>query len=95
MISTTEDMFPFEGARKSFEEAKRIYGIYGAADNLQWIVGPGRHANLRPIHPEIIKFFLHQLRQSDRSAQTDPTGRTSRHRTSMHRHWPGFHDLLR
>jgi cephalosporin-C deacetylase-like acetyl esterase len=65
VISTTEDMFPFEGARKSFDEAKRIYGIYGAADNLRWIVGPGRHANLRPIHPEIVKFSLHRLRQSD------------------------------
>ncbi len=71
VISTTEDMFPFEGARKSFEEAKRIYGIYGAADNLQWIVGPGRHANLRPIHPEIVKFFLHRLRQSDEAPTLD------------------------
>jgi cephalosporin-C deacetylase-like acetyl esterase len=65
VISTTEDMFPFEGARQSFEEAKRIYGIYGAADRLQWITGPGRHANLRPIHPEIVSFFLKRLRQSD------------------------------
>jgi len=69
VISTTEDMFPFEGARKSFEEAKRIYGIYGAADDLQWIVGPGRHANLKPIHPEIIRFFLQRLGQSDERPQ--------------------------
>jgi cephalosporin-C deacetylase-like acetyl esterase len=65
VISTTEDMFPFEGARKSFEEAKRIYGLYGAMDNLQWITGPGRHGNLRPIYPEIIGFFLKRLAGSD------------------------------
>ena len=69
VISTTEDMFPFEGARKSIEEAKRIYGIYGAAENLQWIVGPGRHANLKPIHPEIIRFFLQRLGRSDETPQ--------------------------
>ena len=65
VISTSEDMFPFEGARKSVNEARRIYGLYGAEKNLEWITGPGRHANLRPIHSEIIGFFLRQLRQSD------------------------------
>ena len=65
VISTTEDMFPFEGARKSFIEAKRIYGLYGAGDSLQWITGPGRHANLRPVHLEIMSFFLKHLRHLD------------------------------
>lgn len=64
VISTTEDMIPFEGTRKSVDEAKRIYGIYGASNNLQWITGPGRHGNLRPIHPEIIRFFIQRLAQS-------------------------------
>lgn len=61
VISTTEDMFPFAGARKSVDEARRIYGLYSADDHLQWITGPGRHGNLRPIYPEIMGFFLHWL----------------------------------
>jgi cephalosporin-C deacetylase-like acetyl esterase len=65
VISTTEDMFPFEGARKSVEEAKRVYEMYGAADRLQWITGPGRHGNLRPIQSEIIRFFLRRLKETN------------------------------
>jgi cephalosporin-C deacetylase-like acetyl esterase len=61
VISTTEDMFPFAGARKSVDEARRIYGLYDAGDRLQWITGPGRHGNLRPIYPQIMGFFLHWL----------------------------------
>ncbi len=62
IISTTNDMFPFEGARETQEEAKRIYGIYGAQDNLKWITGPGGHGNLGPISPQILGFFLRQLK---------------------------------
>jgi cephalosporin-C deacetylase-like acetyl esterase len=75
VISTTEDMFPFDGARNSVEEAKRIYGIYESDDRLQWITGPGRHGNLRGIHPEIIRSFLKWLKQSDEApnlVQLDP-----------------------
>jgi cephalosporin-C deacetylase-like acetyl esterase len=64
IVSTTEDMFPYEGARKSYEEAKRIYGLYGAADQLRWITGPGRHGALTPVHPEILAFFLRALTNS-------------------------------
>ncbi len=65
IVSTTNDMFPFEGARKSYEEAKRIYTLYGAADKLQWITGPGGHGALAPVHPEILAFFLRALKNSD------------------------------
>jgi cephalosporin-C deacetylase-like acetyl esterase len=62
IISTTNDMFPFEGARHTYEEARRIYGIYGSSDNLQWITGPGGHGNLGPVSPAILGFFLHHLK---------------------------------
>jgi cephalosporin-C deacetylase-like acetyl esterase len=62
IISTTNDMFPFEGARHTYEESRRIFGIYGSADNLQWITGPGGHGNLGPISPAILGFFLHHLK---------------------------------
>jgi dienelactone hydrolase len=62
IISTTNDMFPFEGARQTFEEAKRIYALYGAQNQVQWITGPGGHGNLGPISPAILGFFLHHLK---------------------------------
>jgi cephalosporin-C deacetylase-like acetyl esterase len=62
IISTTNDMFPFEGAKQTHEEAARIYKLYGAENQLQWITGPGGHGNLGPISPAILGFFLHYLK---------------------------------
>jgi len=64
IVSTSNDMFPYAGAQRSYEEAKRIYGLYGAADKLQWITGPGGHGALGPIHPEILAFFTRALKNS-------------------------------
>lgn len=69
IVSTTEDMFPFAGARKTFEEAKRVYGLYGAADRLQWITGPGGHGALGPVSSDILSFFARWLKD-DAAGQT-------------------------
>ncbi len=61
VISTMADMFPFEGARQSYEEAKGVYKLYGAEEHLKWITGPGGHGNLGPISPAILGFFVHYL----------------------------------
>jgi dienelactone hydrolase len=65
IVSTTEDMFPFEGARRTFEEAKRWYGLYDAANRIEWITGPGGHGALTPLHPKILAFFLKHLKGSN------------------------------
>ncbi len=65
VVSTEADMFPFAGARQSFEEAHRIYGLYAARDRLQWITGPGGHGNLTPIAPAILAFFVKHLAGRD------------------------------
>jgi hypothetical protein len=57
-------MFPFEGARRTFEETKRWYGLYDAADRIEWITGPGGHGALTPVHPKILAFFLKHLKGS-------------------------------
>jgi cephalosporin-C deacetylase-like acetyl esterase len=62
IISTMADMFPFEGARQTVDEAKGVYKLYGAEDHLQWITGPGGHGNLGPISPAILGFFIHYLK---------------------------------
>jgi len=72
IISTTADMFPFEGARQSYTEAKRIYGLYGADDRLQWITGPGGHGNLGPISPAILSFFAKYLKGDTSEQQFTP-----------------------
>jgi uncharacterized protein (TIGR03435 family) len=72
IISTTADMFPFEGARQSYNEAKRIYGLYGAEDRLQWITGPGGHGNLGPISPAILSFFAKYLKGDTSEQQFIP-----------------------
>jgi cephalosporin-C deacetylase-like acetyl esterase len=65
IVSTTEDMFPIEGARRTFEEAKRFYGLYDAAARIEWITGPGGHGALAPVHPKILSFFLRNLNGSN------------------------------
>ncbi|HWB82595.1 MAG TPA: acetylxylan esterase [Bryobacteraceae bacterium] len=62
IISTTNDMFPFAGARQSYEEVKKFYGLYKADERVQWITGPGGHGNLGPITPEILTFFIKYLK---------------------------------
>jgi len=61
IVSTANDMFPFAGAKQTYEEAKRIYGLYGAEDKLQWITGPGGHGNLMPISGPILGFLARHL----------------------------------
>ena len=72
IVSTTNDMFPFEGAKKSYEEAARFYTIYGAEDRLQFLTGPGGHGNLIPIAPAIMSFFTKNLKGSDAPATFTP-----------------------
>jgi cephalosporin-C deacetylase-like acetyl esterase len=77
IVSTTEDMFPFAGARKTFEEAKRVYGLYGAAERLQWITGPGGHGALGPVSSDILSFFTRWLK-GDNTKQTFTPARPRR-----------------
>lgn len=62
IVSTTEDMFPFAGARQTVDEARHFYDLLGAADRIQWITGPGRHGNLLPIGAQIVGFLVKWLK---------------------------------
>jgi hypothetical protein len=62
IVSTTEDTFPFAGARLAEAEARRFWGLFGAADKLQWITGPGPHGHLAPVAAEIVAFFVDSLK---------------------------------
>jgi cephalosporin-C deacetylase-like acetyl esterase len=43
IASTEEDFFPIAGARRTFQESQRIYGLFGAGEKISWVVGPGGH----------------------------------------------------
>jgi cephalosporin-C deacetylase-like acetyl esterase len=80
VVSTTSDMFPIDGARASYAEAKRFYGLMGADDRITMIEGPGGHGNLGPIAPKIVAFFTKYLMDSpaERPFATLPLGDASR-----------------
>ena len=64
VISTTEDMFPFEGAKAAVAEAKGFWGAYGKASRLEWYTGPGPHGAITPMADKIIDFFRRNLKAS-------------------------------
>lgn len=62
VVSTTEDMFPIDGARAAYAEARRFYAAMGAEDRITMIEGPGGHGALTPIAPQILAFFSRWLK---------------------------------
>jgi dienelactone hydrolase len=62
ICSTTEDFFPLEGARRTYEEAKRIYGLFGAGDRIQWFSTGGPHDTPKPTREAIYSWFNRWLR---------------------------------
>lgn len=68
IASTIEDFFPLEGARQTYEEARKFYALFGAADRLEWFVGPGPHGVPLQSREAIYSFFLRHLG----SGQADP-----------------------
>ena len=62
IASTIGDFFPLEGARQTYEEAKRFYEIYGASDHLFWYIGPGLHGVPQPSREAIYAFFIRYLK---------------------------------
>jgi dienelactone hydrolase len=72
IVSTANDMFPFAGARATFDEVKRFYSLYGAGDRVQFITGPGGHGNLGPISQQILDFLVQNLRGSAPAVEFKP-----------------------
>jgi hypothetical protein len=62
ICSTTEDFFPIEGARQTYEESRRIYGVLGAEDKIAWFVGPGGHGMRRDTREAIYAWMARWLK---------------------------------
>jgi hypothetical protein len=62
IVSTIEDFFPLEGARRTYEEARRWYRLYGAQDHIDWAVGPGPHGTPLPVRERIYEWMIRWLK---------------------------------
>ena len=58
MMATTEDYFPPDGGRAVYAESRRWYGLYGAADRIQFFVGKGPHGTPRDSREQIYRWMI-------------------------------------
>ena len=70
--ATTEDYFTPAGAQPVYEEARRWYQLYGAADRIRFFVGPGPHGTPRESREEIYRWMIRWLKDGQGDAQDQP-----------------------
>ena len=61
IVAFEKDFFPIAGAKWTFEEAQRIYSLYGMESNLRLIHGQGGHCNLGPVTDQLMAFIMSHL----------------------------------
>lgn len=67
--SAAHDFFPIEGARESVAEAKRLYGMVGAAERITHAVADEKHGLTLPLRKAVYGFFERWL--AGRAANDD------------------------
>lgn len=72
VISTAGDFFPIEGARRFFEEARSWYRLYGAADHIDWAIGPGPHGTPREVRERLYEWFQRWLADGKGDSRENP-----------------------
>lgn len=72
IASTIEDFFPLEGARQTFDEARKFYALFGARDRLEWFVGPGPHGVPLQSREAIYEFFIRHLKNGEGDPREEP-----------------------
>ena len=72
IVSTTEDFFPFTGARAAYNEGRAFWSLFGHPDKLVWIHGPGGHGNLAPLQGRIADFFHAALGSAPSGPRSPP-----------------------
>ncbi len=61
LLSAAYDFFPNEGTQWTFDELKRIYGLFGKESNLEWFVDDAIHGFSHPLRCAMVKFFNKHL----------------------------------
>ncbi len=65
VLSTDEDFFPLEGARKTFAEMKRVYELYDAGAKVEWFHEPGGHGVPAASRQKLVSFMRRWLMGTD------------------------------
>ena len=76
MVSTEEDFFPLAGARRAYEETRRLYGLFGASDRIAWAVGPGGHGMPQVVREAIYGWMNHWLKGGPSGPLPEPAFET-------------------
>jgi dienelactone hydrolase len=61
LVSTTRDMFPIQGVRDTYSEAKAAYAVYGKADQFQKVEDDAPHASTPKNREATYAFFQKYL----------------------------------
>ena len=72
ILATGNDYFAPAGARLVHEEARRWYGLYGAADRLRFFVGPGPHGTPLETREAIYEWMIRWLKDGHGDLHEQP-----------------------
>jgi dienelactone hydrolase len=73
IANTIDDFFPLEGARQTYEEARRWYALFGAEDRIAWHIGPGGHGTPLQSREAIYAWFIRWLKDGKGDAREPRT----------------------
>jgi cephalosporin-C deacetylase-like acetyl esterase len=76
ICSTTEDFFPIAGSRKTFEESKRIYELFGAGDRIGIAYDSGPHGTTKKQREAIYAWMRRWLRGESGEISPEPAYET-------------------
>jgi cephalosporin-C deacetylase-like acetyl esterase len=72
ILATAGDYFTPEGARLAYEESRHWYSLYGAADKVQFFVGPGPHGTPLETREMIYKWMIRWLKDGSGDFHEQP-----------------------
>ena len=72
ILATEGDYFTPAGAKLAYEEARRWFGLYGAADKLRFFVGPGPHGTPLETREAIYDWMLRWLKDGQGNFHEQP-----------------------
>ena len=75
-VNTEQDFFPIAGARRAFEEAKRIYTLFGAGERIAWSVGPGGHGMPQNVREAVYGWMNQWLKDGPAGPLPEPAFQT-------------------
>ena len=61
IIAATQDFFSIQGARETYQEAKKVFGIYGKPEQLTMVEADGTHGTNKDSRENMYRFFREQL----------------------------------